>query len=185
MPTKALYAGSFDPITKGHLDVLEKATKTFDEVVIAMGYNQNKKRLFSMDFGTGLIAGSLNEHFGYSGKWEPDDSATEQFVNEEAGRKITIGRFAGSVMKYAKQLGCTHIVRGFRQAGDFNDEFTLAGVAGHIDRDIIFTHFICREEFLHISSSTARELASIGEDVSWLVTSYVEQALLDQFRPLV
>ena len=90
--------------------------------------------------------------------------------------------YNGSVTRHAKRLNATHIVRGLRQASDFNDEFSLTGVVGHVDSNLIMTHFICNEKFLHISSSTARELASLGEDTSWLVTPSVETALIEKFK---
>lgn len=183
MNTKALYAGSFDPITKGHLDVLDKAMKTFDRVTIAVGHNSKKKRLFSSTESCRLIAKSISEYFGYTADWYIKDTpGYSLWLNPEAGPGVAIGQYTGSLMKYASQLQCSHIVRGLRQAGDFNDEFNMAGVAGHLDGDVIFTHFICREEFLHVSSSTARELASIDEDISWLVTPSVEIALKQEIK---
>jgi pantetheine-phosphate adenylyltransferase len=96
--------------------------------------------------------------------------------------RVHIGQYCGiSVVKYASQVCATHIVRGLRQAGDFNDEFALTGTAGQLDSSTIFTHFICKEKYLHVSSSTARELASLSEDTSWLVTPSVERALKERF----
>lgn len=176
----ALYAGSFDPITRGHLDILSKALQTFDRVHIAMGTHPKKQRLFDLETSMRLIIGAIDHQLGpqefrgwHESSWTPDT------VTKNKNGSIVIGTYPSkTVIQHANDIGATHIVRGLRQAGDFNDEFTLAGVAGHLDPDIIFTHFICREEFLHISSSTARELALYNEDISWLVTPNVEEALL-------
>lgn len=186
-----LYAGSFDPITKGHLDVLGKALRTFDQVYLAIGYNANKKRTFSERDSLGLLGSSLKEHFGFDGKWT-SHSGVQFFdgelplvdvVLDNADSPVHLALYRSTIIDFAKSVGATHIVRGLRQAGDFNDEFNLAGVASHLDSNIIFTHFICREEFLHISSSTARELAKYGSDISWLVTPSVEQALKEKLGP--
>lgn len=171
MTTVGLYAGSFDPITIGHLDILAKAVCTFDEVQIAIGVNYQKKGLFTIAERLSLIEHSIKE-------WE--NPILSQALS--MGR-LTIGQYQGiSIIKHSTNIGATHIVRGLRQAGDFNDEFALAGAAGHLDTSVIFTHFIGKERFLHVSSSTARELASLSEDVSWLVTPTVAQALREKYQ---
>lgn len=178
-PKVALYAGSFDPITKGHLDVIGKAIETFDIVHIAIGRHPTKRRLFDDRDALNLIGSSMSEHFGFAGDWHGPidiDSGNITAVNPNVP-DIILGSYRGTIIDYAKTIGATHVVRGLRQLGDFNDEFTLTGVAGHLDSNLIFTHFICREEYLHISSSTARELATFGSDIKWLVTPSVADAL--------
>lgn len=170
MSTIGLYAGSFDPLTRGHLDIISKAVQTLETVHVAVGRNAAKKGFFPLEQRLDLIASAIEE-------WE--NPILQQTSNQ--GR-LLIGDYEGiSIIKYAHQIGATHIVRGLRQAGDFNDEFTLTGAAAHLDDSIIFTHFIGKEKYLHVSSSTARELASLDEDVSWLVTPSVEAALKDEF----
>jgi len=170
MDTTALYAGSFDPLTRGHLDIISKAVQTFDVVHLGIGQNVAKKGFFSVDERISLIGQAVKE-------WE--NPILAQALSQ--GR-LLCGSYEGiSIVKYAHQIGATHIVRGLRQAGDFNDEFALAGVAGHLDSSVIFTHFICKEQYLHVSSSFARELASLNEDVSWLVTPSVEGALKAEY----
>lgn len=170
MDTTALYAGSFDPLTRGHLDIISKAVQTFDTVHIGIGQNVAKKGFFPVEQREELTVKSLRE-------WE--NPILKQAY--DLG-KLTVGSYQDiSIVRYAHNVSATHIVRGFRQAGDFNEEFALAGVAGHLDSSVIFTHFICKEKYLHVSSSYARELASLDEDVSWLVTPSVEQALKDEY----
>lgn len=171
MSTIGLYAGSFDPITRGHLDIISKAVQTFETVHVGIGQNAVKKGFFDADKREILIRKSIQE-------WT--NPILKQAMDQ--GR-LQIGQYQGiSIVKYAHEIGATHIVRGLRQAGDFNDEFALVGVAGHLDSDVIFTHFIGKEKYLHVSSSWARELASLQEDISWLVTPEVEQALKDEFE---
>lgn len=164
--TRALYAGSFDPITRGHLDIIQKALKTFDQVHVAVGVNPLKTGLFEVDERLDLIRRSVTE-------LDPAGAFPEQ---------VEVGSFAGeSVIKYARRIGATHVVRGLRQFSDFDDEFRYHGVFGRLEPSIPMIHIICHETFLHVSSSTARELAALHEDVSWLVTPSVEDALRRKF----
>ena len=159
--TRALYAGSFDPITRGHLDIIEKALTTFDVVHVGVGTNPLKKGLFEADERLDLIRRSV--------------------LDLDLG-EVEIGAYVGeSVLRYARRIGATHVVRGLRQFSDFDDEFRYHGVFGRLDPTIPMIHIICRESFLHVSSSTAKELASFQEDVSWLVTPSVERALRGKF----
>jgi pantetheine-phosphate adenylyltransferase len=162
-PTKALYAGSFDPVTRGHLDVIRKALMTFDAVHVAIGTNVRKQRAFSIEESLGLIRQSVIE------LW-PDAEA----LFEDA---LEIGEYANqSLIKYSRTIGATHIVRGLREATNFAEEFNLHGLAGRIDPSIPMVHFICDAQFLHVSSSTAKELDAMGEDIGWLVMPCVETA---------
>lgn len=93
------------------------------------------------------------------------------------GGALEIGEFTNqSLIGYARRIGATHIVRGLREVSDFNDEFNLHGVAGRIDPSIPMVHFICEAQYLHVSSSTAKELAVVGEQIGWLVMPCVEAA---------
>jgi pantetheine-phosphate adenylyltransferase len=161
--TKALYAGSFDPVTRGHLDIIRKALATFDAVHVAIGTNVRKQRAFGVEESLRLIRESVAE------LW-PDETS----LFEEA---LEVGEYTNqSLIKYARSIDATHIVRGLREATNFNEEFNLHGLAERIDPAIPMVHFICDAQFLHVSSSTAKELDAMGEDISWLVTPSVEAA---------
>jgi pantetheine-phosphate adenylyltransferase len=165
--TKALYAGSFDPITRGHLDIIGKALATFDEVHVAIGTNVRKVRAFPVEESLRLIAGSVAEQWP-----QARGDGGELF-----GGALEIGEYVNqSLIAYSRRIGATHIVRGLREASDFNEEFNLHGVAGRIDASILMVHFICEGPFLHVSSSTAKELDAMGEEIGWLVTPCVEAA---------
>ena len=165
--TKALYAGSFDPITRGHLDVIAKALMTFDTVHVAIGTNVRKQRAFAIPESLDLIRRSVVE------LW-PDAGAADGPL---FGGALEIGEYENqSLIKYSRAIGATHIVRGLREATNFNEEFNLHGVAGRIDPSIPMVHFICEAQFLHVSSSTAKELHAMGEDIGWLVMPSVEAA---------
>ncbi|MCI3133970.1 pantetheine-phosphate adenylyltransferase [Phenylobacterium aquaticum] len=165
--TTALYAGSFDPITRGHLDIIGKALMTFDTVHVAIGANPKKQRAFSVAESQQLITGSILE------QW-PDAKGADDRLFEGA---LIVSQYVDQgLIAYARSIGATHIVRGLREASDFHDEFNIHGVAARIDPSISMVHFICEAPFLHVSSSTAKELAAVGEDIGWLVMPCVEQA---------
>lgn len=149
---------------------MSKAIQTFETVHIGIGQNAAKKGFFPVEQRIDLIRSAIAE-------WE--NPILQQAIDQ--GRLVTGTYNNKSIIKYAHEIGATHIVRGLRQAVDFNDEFALVGVAGHLDSSVIFTHFIGKEKYLHVSSSWARELASLGEDIRWLVTDSVEDALKAEF----
>nr|MEA2798549.1 pantetheine-phosphate adenylyltransferase [Phenylobacterium sp.] len=166
--TKALYAGSFDPVTRGHLDIIGKALLTFDTVHVAVGANVRKVRTFGVEESQQLIVRSITE------RW-PEEAPTSTDILFEGA--LEVGEFTNqSLVAYARRIGATHIVRGLREASDFNEEFNLHGVAGRIDPSILMVHFICEAQFLHVSSSTAKELDAMGERIGWLVMPCVEAA---------
>ena len=162
-PTKALYAGSFDPVTRGHLDIIRKALSTFDSVHVAVGTNVRKQRMFSVEESTDLIGRSMRD------LWPEAETLM--------GQRLEVGEYARqSLVRYARAIGATHIVRGLREATNFHEEFNLHGLAERLDPTIPMVHFICDAQFLHVSSSTAKELESVGEQIDWLVTPSVEAA---------
>lgn len=164
--TKALYAGSFDPVTRGHLDIIGKALLTFDTVHVAVGTNVRKSRMFGVEESQQLIMCSIAE------RW-PEEAGAEKLFDGA----LEVGEFTNqSLVAYARAIGATHIVRGLREASDFNEEFNLHGVAERIDPSISMVHFICEAQFLHVSSSTAKELDFVGEPIGWLVMPCVEAA---------
>lgn len=168
--TKALYAGSFDPITRGHLDIIGKALMTFDGVHVAIGTNVRKQRAFGVEQSLELIERSIREHWRDAGATLFDGA-------------LEVGEYTDqSLIAYARRIGATHIVRGLREASDFNEEFRLHGVAGRIDASIPMVHFICEAQFLHVSSSTAKELDAMGESIAWLVMPSVEAAFAERRR---
>jgi pantetheine-phosphate adenylyltransferase len=167
--TKALYAGSFDPITRGHLDIIGKALMTFDAVHVAIGTNVKKQRAFGIDDSLRLIRESIVELWPQAAARSNDGALFEG--------ALEIGEYVNqSLISYARTIDATHIVRGLREASDFTEEFKLHGVAGRIDPSIPMVHFICEAQFLHVSSSTAKELDLMGEDIGWLVMPSVQAA---------
>ena len=177
--TKGLYVGSFDPITRGHLDIIGKALATFDAVHVAIGTNVRKQRAFALDESLRLIERSVVERWPEAaGK-----AGTLPVGNLLFEGALEIGEYTNqSLIGYARKIGATHVVRGLREASDFSEEFKLHGVAERIDPSILMVHFICEAQFLYVSSSTAKELDTIGEGIGWLVMPSVEAAFADRRR---
>ena len=154
MNKKALYPGSFDPFTNGHLDIVKKASALFEEVYILIGINAKKNRTFSSDKIVGAIEKTL----------------------EQCG--ITNARVAvyeGLVAEYAKENGIHYMIRGLRNNMDYNYEENIAEVNKLINPDMEYVYF--RAENVAVSSSMVKELYSYGQDVSSFVPKPVLEML--------
>ena len=146
---------------------------TFDAVHVAIGTNINKQRAFDVAESLRLIERSIVEQWP-DAIGDASEPASHGVLFDGA---LEVGEYANqSLIAYARKIGATHIVRGLREASDFNDEFNLHGLAGRIDPSILMAHFICEAQFLHVSSSTAKELDAVGEDIGWLVMPCVQAA---------
>lgn len=155
----AMYAGSFDPITNGHLDILKRAIKLFDKIYICIANNPNKKSLFSPEEKINLIKESVKKY-----------SNVEVVYTDD----LTI--------KKAKELKVNAIIRGLRAVTDFEYEFQLASGYRYIDKDIEMVFLMSSSELCFISSSAVKEFAEKGVDVSPLVPKCVETALKNKYK---
>lgn len=152
----ALYAGSFDPFTYGHKDIVLSALCVFDKVIISIGENKKKTRTLGTVESMNVIA--------------------SYFPPDYIGRRVEIDTFTGSIVEYAKRLEVDALVRGMRQVSDFNDEFTFNGIVAP-EIKIPITYFICDTVYLHVSSSNAREMHSLGMNVNWLINDRAQSEL--------
>jgi pantetheine-phosphate adenylyltransferase len=155
----AVYPGTFDPITNGHIDILERSLAVFDRLTIAIATNPRKQPLFSLEERIGLIKQAIGDR----------------------GDRVTYDSFAGLLTEYCRNCGATCIVRGLRAMADFEYEFQFA----HMNRRLapeVDTVFLMTDERNHyVSSSLVKEVASFGGDISGLVPAVVEQALTAKF----
>ena len=158
---KALYPGSFDPITYGHLDVLKRARKVFDQLTVAVVENPRTAALFSAAERRRLVEESLKE------------------VGIEDVPVIT---YSGLLIECAKQLGVVAIVRGLRATSDFDYEFQMALMNRDLDSDIETVFFMTAGEYSFLSSSIVKEVKRYGGEVSKFVPRCVERALAEKFR---
>jgi len=140
---KAIYAGSFDPFTNGHLDIVKKAAAIFDEVYVVIGVNAQKKRSIE----------SAKMH-----------KAIEQTMQEQKLTNVRVAVYEGLVAQYAKANGIKYMIRGLRNNLDYNYEENIAEVNKLINPEMEYVYF--RAENVAVSSSMVKELHGYGQDVS-------------------
>ena len=150
----AVYPGSFDPITNGHLDILKRASSIFDKVIVLVAINQNKKSRFSIKDRVDMIKESIRDM-----------------------DNVEVDSFEGLTVKYAKEHHATHLIRGLRAVSDFEYEFQLASANEYADASIDMVFFMARGDKTFISSSAILELYKSGVDVSSLVPPSVIKRL--------
>ena len=155
----AIYPGTFDPITKGHIDLAQRATKLFEKVIVAVADNGNKETLFSLDERIALSEEVLSGH-----------------------TNIEVKPFNDLVTNFAHQHKARVIIRGIRAVSDFDYEFQMAGMNRQLLEDIETVFLTPAESLSFISSSLVREIASYGGDVSQFVDASVVSALKQKFN---
>lgn len=153
-----VYPGTFDPITNGHSDLIQRAASLFDRVVVAVAVDTGKDPAF--DIGRRV---ELAEHV----------------VKDIPG--VEVMRFSGLLVKFARDNGTPVIMRGLRAVSDFEYEFQLAGMNRRMAPDIETLFLTPAEQYSYISSSLVREIASLGGDVSTFVAPAVQAALRERF----
>lgn len=157
MKQKAIYPGTFDPVTNGHIDIIKRASTLFPELVVAVASNRAKKPFFSLNERIELLEKSLGDLPGVS----------------------VIG-FDTLLIDFAKEQGAGIILRGLRAVNDFEYEFQLAGMNRKLSKDIETLFLTPSEHLLFISSSLVREIVSFGGDVSQFVPQPVLDALANR-----
>ena len=151
---RAIYPGSFDPITNGHLDILNRAKEVFDEVIVLVAVNPNKHFNFSIEERVKMI-----------------EEATKDMNN------VKVDSYNGLTVEYAKKHDAKHLIRGLRAVSDFEYEFQLASTNEFIDESIDMVFFMARGDKTFISSSAIMEMANNGIDVSNLVPVSVNKRI--------
>lgn len=156
----AIYPGSFDPVTHGHLDILSRAETLFDKVVIAIAENVSKRGLFTPEERSALLREVLDER-----------------------TTVEVDVFSGLLVDYAHRRGAQAIVRGLRAVADFEFEFQLALMNRHMQPNIDTVFLMTDESHFYVSSSLVKEIARFGGDVSAFVPPAVNRALTEKLRP--
>ncbi len=155
---KVIYPGTFDPITNGHTDLIERAGRLFDEVVVAIAYNPKKSPLLSLDERCDLVA-----------------RATSHLPN------VSVTGFSNLLADFVREQGATVILRGLRAVSDFEYEFQLADMNRRLAPEVESVFLTPANHLSYISSTLIREIASLGGDVSEFVDPVVEAALKEKF----
>ena len=152
--TLAVYPGTFDPITNGHVDILRRSLKIFDRVVVALAENVRKAPLFSIDERRKLIADALG-----------------------GDARLEVDAFQGLLADYCRRRGASVVIRGLRALADFEYEFQSAHMNRRLAPDVETLFLMTGEESFYVSSSLVKEVALMGGDVSGLVPAGVAAAL--------
>ena len=154
----AVYPGSFDPVTYGHLDIANRAAALFDKVVVGVYATPSKSLLFDSDDRISLFA-----------------RAVEGLPNVE------VRGFEGLVVRFAREIGANVIVRGLRSGSDFEYEFDMAFMNRKLAPDIDLVSFMTSQEHMFLSSSLIKEVAMLGGDITGMVPPYVAEAVYRKF----
>jgi pantetheine-phosphate adenylyltransferase len=155
--TLAVYPGTFDPITNGHVDILRRALKIFDNVVVALAENVRKAPLFTIDERRKLIGDALKQD-----------------------ARLEIDAFQGLLADYCRRRRASVVIRGLRALADFEYEFQSAHMNRRLAPDVETLFLMTGEESFYVSSSLVKEVALMGGDVSGLVPAGVAAALADK-----
>jgi len=155
----AIYPGSFDPVTYGHIDIIKRAQEIFSEVIVAVAHNPHKKPLFSVRERVAMLK-----------------KATAGL------RGIEITDFDGLVINFARKQKSRVLIRGLRMLSDFEYEFQMALTNRKLSPDIETIFLMPQESFSYLSAKLLKEAASLGADLSSFVPDFVEKALREKLR---
>jgi pantetheine-phosphate adenylyltransferase len=157
MAASAMYPGTFDPITLGHEDLVRRATRLFDKVIVAIAANPSKEPMFSLDERVELARAVLADM----------DS-------------VEVMGYSGLTVDFARDNGLQAIVRGLRAISDFEYEFQLANMNRHLNEEVESVFLTPTETYTYISASLVREICSMGGDISEFVSPKVKDALMER-----
>ena len=156
---KAIYPGSFDPVTFGHLDIIKRSSRLFDEIVVAVLNNSQKNSLFSVDERVTMIRDLVKEY-----------------------PNVSVASFEGLTVDFAKQIGANIVVRGLRAVTDFEYELQIAQV-NHVEYPDLETIFLTTSlNYSYLSSSVVREFASHGGDITKFVPKEIIPFIMEKYN---
>ena len=155
----AIYPGSFDPITNGHIDIINRATLLFDKVIVAVAMNISKKPLFSVADRMKMIK-----------------KATAELES------VSVDSFSGLLVNYANQKGACAVIRGLRAVSDFEFELQMALVNRKLSEKLITVFLMPHERYTYLNSSIVKEVARFGGDISCLVPKFVMDKLKERYK---
>ena len=155
----ALYPGSFDPVTVGHVDIVSRAANLFDKLVVAVYDTPSKALLFNTD-------------------------EREQLMKDACSHipNVEVTRFSGLVVRYAMDIGAGVIVRGLRSGSDFEHEFDMAFMNRRLEPEVDLVCFMTSQDYMFVSASLLKEVAKLGGDITEMVPPNVAQAVYSKFE---
>jgi pantetheine-phosphate adenylyltransferase len=156
---RAIYPGSFDPVTNGHLDVVERARKLFDEVIVAVAQNDEKQPLFSLEERLDML-------------------------KQTVGRidNVRVAQFDGLLVEFARAEQAAAVIRGLRAVSDFEFEFQMALMNRKLESSVETIFLMPKEEYTYLSSRLVKEIARLGGEVSKFVPGVVAAGLGKKFK---
>jgi len=154
---KAIYPGTFDPITNGHLDIIERASMLFDEIIVAVSSDNSKNNMFNINERLDLVSDSIKNY-----------------------NNVKACPFNGLLIDYVKEQKSLIIIRGLRVLSDFEYEFKMALMNRSLDNNINTIFMMPHEKYTHISSSLVKEVAILGGDISNYIPETVQLALSEK-----
>jgi pantetheine-phosphate adenylyltransferase len=154
-----IYPGTFDPITNGHLDIIERSVLLFDEVIVAVTTNPQKSPLFSVEDRIDMITNAV-----------------------QGKQNIVTDSFNELLVSYAQRRGATAIIRGLRATSDFEYEFQMALVNRKLSKNLLTVFLMPNEKYTYLNSTIVKEVASLNGDISCFVPSYVLKKMKEKFN---
>ncbi len=154
----AIYPGTFDPVTNGHLDVLFRASHIFENIIIAVAENEEKHPLFTLEERLVLIKENISE-----------------------GQNVQVTSFSGLLVDFAREMDASAIVRGLRAVSDFEFEFQLTQMNRHLDGDLETIFLMPKQDYFFTSSSLIKQVARFHGKIDYLVPPNVSKALRHKF----
>ncbi|NPV92251.1 MAG: pantetheine-phosphate adenylyltransferase [Firmicutes bacterium] len=156
-----VYPGSFDPVTNGHLDILERSSKLFDRVVVAVIHNPQKRGFFTIEERVDILK-NITSH----------------------NPKVSVDSFSGLLMDYVKNQGAQAVIRGLRAVSDFDYEMQMALMNNKLSPEIETIFIISCPQYIYLSSTKIKEVAILGGCIHGLVPSLVEERLKEKIKLL-
>lgn len=161
----AVYPGTFDPITKGHTDIIQRASRLVDRMIVAVARNADKGPVFGVDERVEMVRA---------------DIALLPSLN---GCEIEVRPFDNLLIHFVRSIGANMLVRGLRAVSDFEYEFQMAGMNARLDPEIETVFLMASDRYQFISSRFVREIARLGGDISKFVSDPVRERLVHRFGP--
>ncbi len=159
---KAVFPGSFDPITKGHLDIIERSAKIFDKVIVAVLVNVDKKGLFTMDERVTLIK-----------------KATAHIKNVE------VKNFKGLLVDFFKDEGCTTVIKGLRNGTDYDYEAQMAIINKTLDENVETVFLVAKSEYCSVSSSVVKQIGMLNGDIKKFIPSCIIEDFNEKINKVI